>query len=217
MTYALLEFGQIGWAQSICFGDDWDEIDAGAETLHDFDIQWLERVACGTNEVQARMYSQVDLLRPAWLLLLQHIALVLVIQELNDWLPAVPVVHVVAKAWGIDDGQSDLEELLFQLCLGDLDLNRLVNLLGVTAAMVCVVLDGGGEEGVNEGSLAQAGLASYHDGEGSAALRNDLVALVGELFEVIIRLLSLLLIVNSWMNIHWQCQSGLQIPPFWEL
>jgi hypothetical protein len=187
MTYALLELGQIGWAQCICLGNDWDEIDAGAETLHDFDIQWLEGVAGGTNEVQARMHSQVDLLRPAWLLLLQHVALVLVIQELNDWLPAVPIVHVVAKAWGVDDGQSDLKELLFQLCLGDLNLDSLVNLLGVTAAMVCVVLDGGGEESVDEGGLAQAGLACYHDGEGGAAFGNDLVTLVGKLFEAIVR------------------------------
>lgn len=51
----------------------------------------------------------------------------------------------------------------------------------MTAAVVGVVLDGGGEEGVDEGGLAEARLASDHDGEGGTALRNDLVALVGEL------------------------------------
>jgi hypothetical protein len=111
----------------------------------------------------------------------------LIVQELNDWLPAVPVVHVVTESWGIDDGQSDLEELLFQLSLGDLDFDCLVDLLGVAAAMIGVVLDGGGEEGVNEGRLAEAGLACYHDGEGGAALGNDLVALVGELYSDIVK------------------------------
>ena len=49
-----------------------------------------------------------------------------------------------------------LEELLFQLGLGNLNLNGLVHLLCVAAPMVCVVLDGGREEGVDKGRLPQA-------------------------------------------------------------
>ncbi len=52
-----------------------------------------------------------------------------------------------------------LEELLLQLGLGDLDLDRLVDLLLVAALVVGVVLDGGGEQRVDEGRLAQPGLA----------------------------------------------------------
>jgi hypothetical protein len=44
-------------------------------------------VASRANEVQASMHTQVDLLSSAWLLLLEHVALVLVIQELDNWLP----------------------------------------------------------------------------------------------------------------------------------
>jgi hypothetical protein len=47
-----------------------------------------------------------------------------------------------------------LEEFLFQLGLCDLNLNSLIHLLGVSALMVCVILDGGGEEGVDEGRLS---------------------------------------------------------------
>jgi hypothetical protein len=53
-----------------------------------------------------------------------------------------------------------LEELFLQLSLGDLDLDRLVDLLLVPALVVGVVLDGGGEERVDEGGLAQSRLAS---------------------------------------------------------
>lgn len=74
-----------------------------------------------------------------------------------------------------------LEELLLELGLGDLDLDGLVDLLCVTAAVVGVVLDGGGEKGVDEGGLAEARLASNHDSEGGTALRDNLVALVREL------------------------------------
>lgn len=80
-----------------------------------------------------------------------------------------------------------LEELLFELGLGDLDLDGLVDLLGVTAAVVGVVLDGGGEEGVDEGRLSKARLAGNHDSESGSALRNNLVALVGQLYAVSIR------------------------------
>ena len=77
-----------------------------------------------------------------------------------------------------------LEELLLQLGLGDLDLDGLVDLLRVTAAVIGVVLDGGGEEGVDEGGLAQARLAGNHDSESGTALRNNLVTLVGQLHAV---------------------------------
>jgi hypothetical protein len=52
------------------------------------------------------------------------------------------------------------EELLFQLGLGNLDLNGLVNLLGMSLLVVGIVFDGGGEQGVDEGSLSQPGFAS---------------------------------------------------------
>lgn len=53
-----------------------------------------------------------------------------------------------------------LEELLLELGLGDFNLDRLVDLLLVSALVVGVVLDGRGEEGVDEGRLAQTRLAS---------------------------------------------------------
>jgi len=84
----------------------------------------------------------------------------LVVEELDDGHPRVAVVDIVAEARGVDDSQADLEELLLQLSLGDLDLDCLVDLLLVPALVVGVVLDGGGEERVDECGLAQPGLAS---------------------------------------------------------
>ena len=189
-THALLESRKINWGKGIRLRNDRDEVHARTETLHNLDIQRLECVTGGSNEVETCMHPQIDLLGPARLLLLQHVALVLVIEELNDGLPAVPVVHVVAKARRIDDGQSDLEELLLELCLGDLDLDGLIDLLGVAATVVGVVLDGGAEESVDEGGLAQAGFACHHDGKGSAAFGDDFVALIGELDRSIVNVFS---------------------------
>jgi hypothetical protein len=84
-----------------------------------------------------------------------------------------------------------LEELLLELGLGDLNLDRLVHLLVVSSLVVGIVLDGGGEQRVDEGRLSETRLAgnllqsasssrdrddgSYHYGKGSAALCNNLV------------------------------------------
>lgn len=72
-----------------------------------------------------------------------------------------------------------LEELLFQLSLCNLDLDGLVHLLGVSALVVCVVLDGGREKGVDEGRLSKAGFTSNHNRESGSSLGYNLVALVG--------------------------------------
>lgn len=52
-------------------------------------------------------------------------------------------------------GMSTLEEFLLQLSLSDLDLHSFVNLLCMTALVIGVVLDGRGEESVNERRLAE--------------------------------------------------------------
>ena len=52
------------------------------------------------------------------------------------------------------------EELLLKLSLCDLNLDRLVDLLGMAATMVCVVLDGSREEGIDEGCLSETRFSS---------------------------------------------------------
>jgi hypothetical protein len=53
-----------------------------------------------------------------------------------------------------------LEELFLQLGLCDFNLDSLVDLLVVATLVVGIVLDGGRKEGVDKGSLAQAGFTS---------------------------------------------------------
>lgn len=64
---------------------------------------------------------------------------------------------------GIEQAVHTLEELLLELGLGDLNLDSLVDLLLVTTSVICVVLDGCGEEGVDEGRLSEARLSCYLD------------------------------------------------------
>jgi len=64
-------------------------------------------VASRSDEIQACMDTQVDLIGAARLLLLQHVRLVLVVQELDDGLPRVAVVHIVSETRCVDDGKAD--------------------------------------------------------------------------------------------------------------
>lgn len=106
-TYALLELCKVSRAESISLGDDRYQVDAGAKALHDLDVERLKGVACWANEVQASVDTQVDLVISAGLLLLQHVGLVLVVEELDDGHPGVPVVDIVAESRGVDNSQAD--------------------------------------------------------------------------------------------------------------
>lgn len=59
------------------------------------------------DEVQAGVDTEINLLRTLGLLLLEHVRLVLVIEELNDGLPRVAVVDVVAEAGRVDNREAD--------------------------------------------------------------------------------------------------------------
>ena len=83
-AYTLLEVEEVVLGESIGLGNDGNEVDAGAQALHHFDVQRLEGMPRGPNKVQTRVHPQVRLLAPLRLLLLPHIRLVLVVDELYN-------------------------------------------------------------------------------------------------------------------------------------
>ncbi len=60
-----------------------------------------------SDEVQASVDAEVDFIPTTRLLLLQHVRLMLVIQEFDDWHPRIAIVNIVAEAGSIDDRQTD--------------------------------------------------------------------------------------------------------------
>ena len=116
-------------------------------------------MASRTDEVQASMNAKVNLLLPLWLLLLAHVRLVLVVNEVDDGSPRVTVVDVVTEARGVDDRQLRLELLLLELGFDDLDFSQLVKLLLVTPGVILGRGELGGEEGVDQRGLAETRLA----------------------------------------------------------
>ena len=176
MPYSLLVSDQVGGAKGIGLGDDGDEVNARTQPLHNFNVERLQGVSGGSDEVQASVNAHVNLVCTTGLLLLQHVRFMLVVEEFNDGLPGIAVVDIISKARGINDGQTNytftlvwpeetkrmitFEELLLQLRLGDFDLHSAVNLLLVTALVVGVVLDSSRKQGVDKGSLSKSRLSS---------------------------------------------------------
>lgn len=78
------------------------------------------------------MNSQVTLLGPLRLLLLAHVCLMLIVNEVDNGGPRITVVDVVAKSRCVNHCELDFELLLFKLRLDDLNFSELVQLLVVT-------------------------------------------------------------------------------------
>lgn len=117
------------------------------------------RVTGRPNEVQASVHPQVALLTPLRLLLLDHVRLMLVVNEVDDGSPRVPIVDVVAEAGRVDNGELHFELLLLELGLDDLDLGELIELLVVTARVVLRGRKLGREKSVDERGFSKTRLA----------------------------------------------------------
>ena len=105
----MLELGQVSRAEGIGLGDDGNQVDSRAKALHDLDVKGLQGVTGRSDEVEAGMDTEIDLVLTTGLLLLEHVRLVLVVEELDDGLPGVAVVNIVTEARGVDNGQSDYD------------------------------------------------------------------------------------------------------------
>lgn len=112
LCYLGLELGQVSRAQGIGLGNDGNQVDSRAESLHDLDIERLQGVASGSDKVQASVYTQVDLVLATGLLLLEHVRLMLIVEELDDGHPRISVVDVVTETRSVDNGQADCRQII---------------------------------------------------------------------------------------------------------
>lgn len=110
MTNPVLEKCQVVRAKSIGLCDDRNQVNPGVQMLHHLDVQRLEGMAGRADEIDTGVDSEIDLAGPFGLLVLEHVGLVLVVDELDDWLPGIGIVDEVAEAGCVDDGEADWRE-----------------------------------------------------------------------------------------------------------
>lgn len=145
--------------EAISLGNDRNDIDSLAQLLQHDDVDRLESVSSRRDEVQAAVNAGV-LNVPLTLgsELFSQVGAVLILDVLDDGVPAAVVVDKVTVAWGVDDVQSQAHAVLLDNVGDGVDLGGLAD--GLVGSQTTLAVDEvGGEDGVDEGRLAQAGLS----------------------------------------------------------
>lgn len=156
---AVLEDLPLLQGKTIGLGNDRDDIDSLAQLLQHNNVDWLEGVAGGCDEVQAAVDASV--LYVALTLgseFLAEVGTVLVLDVLDDWVPAAVVVDKVAITWSVHDVQAQTHAVLLDDVCDGVDLGGATNGLGGCQTTLAVDKMRG-EDGVDERGLAEAGLS----------------------------------------------------------
>ena len=145
--------------QRIRLGNHGNHIDRLAQLLQYHNINRLERMARRRDEVETAVDARVlDIPLSLRRQLLPQICAVLVLDVLDDRVPAAVVVDEVAVAGCVDDVEAEAHTVLFDDVRDGVDLGGLADrLVGCQAAFG--VDEVRGEDGVDEGALAETGLA----------------------------------------------------------
>lgn len=148
---ALLECQALLERQGVSLGDDGHHVDHIGQLLQHDDVDGLQGVASGLDEEQAAVDAGVlDVLVAVGGELLAKVGRVLVLDILDDGIPAAVVVDQVAVAGSVDNVQAQTDAILLDevghgvdLGGGTDDLVRHQTTLGLNKV--------GGEDGVDEG------------------------------------------------------------------
>jgi hypothetical protein len=102
----LLESIDLFVGQGIRLGNDGDQVDLGVQSLHDLNVERLQRVASGLNEEDAGVDTVVNDVHPVDLVLSIEIGVKALLNVVGDGTPRLIVVDKVTKARGIHNSQS---------------------------------------------------------------------------------------------------------------
>ncbi len=156
---ALLEVAALLDSEGICLGDDRHDIDYVRELLQDNNVNRLQGVAGRLDEEQAAVDASVlDVALALSSELLSQVRRVLVLDVLDNGVPASVVVDKVAIAGGVDNVEPQPDAVLLDDVGHGLDLGGGADgLLGLQTTLG--VDEVRSEDGVDQGRLSQTGLA----------------------------------------------------------
>lgn len=127
------------------------------EAAHNLDIQRLEGVTSGLDEVDTGVDAVVDNVAAVNLVLGLQVGVEALLNILDNRAPGVVVVDKVTEARSIDDAQAETDTVLLNVGAGGLDRHGLGDYVGVGAGTLLRGVEGGVEQGVDEGRLSEAG------------------------------------------------------------
>lgn len=155
---ALLESLALLGGKSIGLGNDRNDIDNIRQFLQDNNVNGLQRVSRRLNEEQAAVDASVlDVALTLSGKLLAKVGGVLVLDILDNGVPAAVVVDQISVSGGIDDVEAQADAVLLNDVRSSLDLGRGADgLIGLETALGVDKV--GSEDGVDERRLAKTSL-----------------------------------------------------------
>jgi len=156
---ALLEGLALLEGQGVGLGDDGHDVDHVRQLLEHDNVDGLERVARRLNEEEAAVDARVlDVALALGRELLAQVRRVLILDVLDDGVPAAVIVDQVAVAGGVDNVEAQAHAVLLDDVRHGLDVGgRADDLVRVEAALGLDEVRG--EDGVDQCRLAETGLA----------------------------------------------------------
>ncbi len=127
------------------------------QAAHDLDIQRLEGVASGLDEVDTSVDTVVDNVAAVNLVLSLEVGVETLLDVLDNRAPRVVVVDKITEARGIDDAQAETDTVLLDVGAGGLDRHGLRDNVGIGTGALLRGVEGGVEQGVDKGRLSEAG------------------------------------------------------------
>jgi hypothetical protein len=159
LLYPLLELGTLLKSQAITLGDDGHDVDKLAQLLEDDDVDGLQGVAGGLDEEQAAVDARVlEVSLTLSSKLLAEVGTVLVLDVLDNGVPATLIVDKIAVARGVDNVEAQTHAILLDDVRDGVDGGGGARLLvGLEATLA--VHQVRREDGVDERRLSETSLS----------------------------------------------------------
>lgn len=158
-TYSGLESSDLLVCQSIGLGNDGNQVDLGVETLHDLNVERLQRVASGLDEEDTCVDTVVHDVHPVDLVLSIQVSIEALLDVIRDWPPGLVVVDEVTEARGINNGQAQANTGFLDICANGLDGDSLGQNVEARSLALLGRVKGSVEQSVYKGRLSETRLA----------------------------------------------------------
>ena len=154
-TYPLLEVINLIVRDCVSLGNNGDQIDLGVQLLHDLNIERLEGVASGLDEVANSVDTVVDNVHAIDLVLGIKVGVESLLNVLNNGVPRFVVVDEITETGCVNNGQTETNAVLLDIGTDGLYRNSLRDVEARGLALLGRI-QGGVEQCIHECRLSEA-------------------------------------------------------------
>lgn len=147
----MLEQGNLLVRKGVSLGNHWNQVDLGVQAAHDLNVERLQGVAGGLDEVDARVDTVVNDVGSVDLVFGLQVGIVSLLNVLDNGAPRVIIVHKVTKPGRVDHGQAEADTVLFDVSADGLDGHGLGDDVVAGGSALLGRVEGAVEQSVDEG------------------------------------------------------------------